>query len=94
MRAHVRVISPLQFNTLSFRCSNDSPINWGSSLMVILYREMIIVKMAIPSVSKNLFKKRKEKFRRQILKHGKNGSPTHFLPRQARGPVERVKIEK
>jgi hypothetical protein len=30
----------------------------------------------------------------QILKDGKNESTTHFLPRQARGPVERVKIEK
>jgi hypothetical protein len=30
----------------------------------------------------------------EILKHGKNGSTTHFLPRQARGPVERGKIKK
>jgi hypothetical protein len=42
------------FNTLVFRCSNVSPVNCGSSLTVILYRETNIVKTTIASVSPNL----------------------------------------
>lgn len=44
----------VHFNPLSLRCSNVSPENCSSSLMVILYLETSIFKMAIPSVPKNL----------------------------------------
>lgn len=57
---HVRVNTFVHFNTLVFRCSNVSPTNCGSSLIVILYREMNIVKIAIPSVSKNLLEELKQ----------------------------------
>ena len=49
--------------------------------MVTLYRDMIIVRAAIPSVSKNL-----EGMIKQGGRKGRSGR-THLRPRHARGPA-------
>ena len=49
------------------RCSNDSPINSGSSLISTLYLNIIIVMTAMLSVSKNLKRKMSNSLPRQSL---------------------------
>ena len=79
---YVRINPCLDAKILSFRASTDSPANWGSSLTSILYRETSIVRMAIPSVSKNL-EWRSSASNVTII----YVSTTNFLPIHARAPT-------
>lgn len=51
---YVKVKPGLVAKILSLLASNDSPANCGSSFTSILYRDTNIVRIAMPSVSKNL----------------------------------------
>jgi len=54
--AHVVVIPGVDLSKRAMRSPNVSCANCGSSLTSILYFETISVRIAIPSVSKNLDK--------------------------------------